>query len=148
MLGKRGLKLESAGPGTLAENSTIPVTRTIAPYDLTDALSGLTTTSAAIDTGSVAKALRTITTTFRHTPAAVRATVRSVSRISTTIASRDNEIHSLLGASNNVSMILARRDAEITTLLDDGSTPVRGHQRAAAGRRRACSEPRPGWRNS
>ena len=97
------------------------MTRTIPPYDLTDALSGLTTTSSAIDTASVAKALRTITTTFRHTPAAVGATVRSVSRISTTIASRDNEIHSLLGASNNVSMILARRNAEITTLLDDGS---------------------------
>jgi phospholipid/cholesterol/gamma-HCH transport system substrate-binding protein len=121
LLGKRGLKLSSAGPGNLRESSTIPLSRTTPPYDLNDALSGLTTTTAAIDTASFAKALRTISATFQNTPAAVRSTVRNVSRISTTIASRDDEIHSLLGAANNVSGVLAQRNVQITTLLGDGT---------------------------
>ena len=51
----------------------------------------------------------------------MRSTVRNVSRISTTIASRDDEIHSLLAASNNVSSVLAQRNVQITTLLSDGT---------------------------
>jgi phospholipid/cholesterol/gamma-HCH transport system substrate-binding protein len=121
VLGKRGLKLTSAGPGTLAEGATIPTSRTIAPYDLTDALSGLTTTESQIDTASMAKALETITNTLHDTPAPLAATVRSVSRISSTIASRDSEISGLLAASDNVSSILARRNVQITTLLSDGT---------------------------
>ena len=121
VLGKRGLKLVSAGPGALPEGATIPLARTTAPYDLTDALAGLTTTTSAIDTAAFANALRTITHTFQNTPASLQSTVRNVSRISATLASRDDELGTLLAASNNVSGILAQRDAQITTLLTDGA---------------------------
>lgn len=121
VLGKRGLKLTPAGTGRLADGATIPLSRTEPPYDLTDALSGLTTTTAAIDTNMLARALRTITGTFKNTPAAVQATIRNVSKISATLASRDAEISDLLAASSNVTGILAQRNREITTLLGDGS---------------------------
>jgi phospholipid/cholesterol/gamma-HCH transport system substrate-binding protein len=121
VLGKRGLKLTSDGSGTLPEGATIPLSRTTAPYDLTDALSQLTSTSQAIDVAEFAKALRTISATFQNTPAALRDTVRSVSQLSATIASRDDEIGTLLAAAHNVTGILAARDAQITTLLGDGS---------------------------
>lgn len=122
VLGKRGLKLVSSGAGPLRANSTIPRSRTVAPYDLTQALAGLTTTSAAIDTASFAKALRTITATFQNTPKALRSTATSVSRISTTIASRDQQLHTLLSAADNVTGILAQRNTQISTLLADGTT--------------------------
>ncbi len=121
VLGKRGLELDPSGAGTLADGGTIPLTRTEPPYDLTDALSGLTSTTAAIQTTTLARALRTITGTFRNTPAAVRATVRNVSKIASTIASRNSEISDLLNASSNVTGILAQRNHEITTLLGDGA---------------------------
>jgi phospholipid/cholesterol/gamma-HCH transport system substrate-binding protein len=122
LLGKRGLQLDSAGAGSLADGTTIPLRRTTAPYDLTDALSGLTHTTGAIDTAEFAKALRTISSAFQDTPASVRQAVRGVGRISRTIASRESQIHSLLAASNNVSGILAARNTQITRLLDDGTT--------------------------
>lgn len=121
VLGKRGLRLTPGGTGTLPDGGTIPLTRTEPPYDLTDALSGLTSTTAAIQTDELARALRTITGTFRNTPAAVRATVRNVSKIATTIASRNSEISDLLDASSNVTGILAQRNRQITTLLGDGA---------------------------
>ena len=51
----------------------------------------------------------------------MRATVRNVSKIATTIASRNSEISDLLDASNNVTGILAQRNRQITTLLGDGA---------------------------
>lgn len=121
LLGKRGLELDSAGAGTLARGTTIPLKHTKPPYDLTDALSGLTTTTGAINTAEFAKALRTLSTAFQHTPKSVARAVRGVGRISQTVASRDGAIHSLLAASHTVSDILAQRKGQITTLLHDGS---------------------------
>ena len=121
LLGKRGLELDSAGPGSLASGATIPLHRTTPPYDLTDALSGLTDTTSAIDTAQFATALRTISSAFKDTPASVHRAVRGVSRISRTIAARESQIRSLLAASNNVSGILAQRNTQITKLLDDGT---------------------------
>ncbi len=121
LLGKRGLELDPSGAGTLASGATIPLSRTEPPYDLTEALDGLTSTTAAIQTTTLARALRTITGTFRNTPTAVRATVRSVSKIASTIASRNSEISDLLDASNTVTGVLAQRNHQITTLLGDGA---------------------------
>lgn len=121
VLGKRGLRLTPNGSGVLPAGGTIPLTRTEPPYDLTDALSGLTSTTAAIQTDTLARALRMITGTFRNTPAAVRATVRNVSKVASTIASRNSEISDLLDASNTVTGVLAQRNREITTLLGDGA---------------------------
>lgn len=121
LLGQRGLTLTSVGSGSLNDGATIPDTRTTAPYDLTNALSDLTTNTAAIDTASFAQALRTITATLDKTPDSVRTTVRAVSTISNTIAARDAQISSLFAAANNVSSILDSRTAQITKLLGDGT---------------------------
>lgn len=122
LLGKRGLTLDSAGSGTMRNGATIPDTRTTPPYNLTDALAELSTNTAAIDTASFAKALRTITAVLKKTPAPLGTTVRAVSKISETIASRDADITSLFAAANNVSGILDSRTAQIRKLLGDGTT--------------------------
>ena len=121
LLGKRGLKLVTAGPGNLRESSTIPLSRTTPPYDLNDALSGLTTTTAAIDTASFARRCARSRRRSRTHPPPCAAPCATSAASRTTIASRDDEIHSLLAASNNVSGVLAQRNVQITTLLSDGT---------------------------
>ncbi|MEV7397083.1 MCE family protein [Aeromicrobium sp. NPDC092404] len=122
LLGKRGLRLTSAGPGTLDPGRVVPVARTEGPYDLTEALSGLTQTTGAIDTAQVAKALETLTETFGGTAPALQSAVQGLSDISAQVADRDDSVKALLGSAETVTSVLADRNEQIRLLLKDGST--------------------------
>lgn len=118
-LGRKFLELQPAGEGTLDDQ--IPLSRTRAPYDVTQALSDLTTTSQEIDTRQLAKSFDVVSDTFSDTPPELRATLRGVSQLGRVIAARDGELRSLLAHASGVTGVLAERNLQVTRLLVDGN---------------------------
>ncbi|MEU9054779.1 MCE family protein [Streptomyces sp. NPDC048384] len=120
ILGAKYLALHPKGGGRLAPGSEIPLKRTIPAYDVVQAFSDLTTTSEKVDTDRVAKALDTISTTFEDSPSEVRASLKGLSQISRTVASRDKALRELLDRANGVTGVLADRSDDFTALVKDG----------------------------
>ncbi|MEB8341191.1 MCE family protein [Streptomyces endophyticus] len=120
ILGAKYLALRPKGPGQLKPGSEIPLSRTTAAYDVVEAFSDLTRTTERVDTGRLAKALNTLSTTFEDSPAEVRASLKGLSKISRTVASRDKELRTLLGHANGVTGVLAEHTDDFTTLIKDG----------------------------
>ncbi|MEV6999451.1 MCE family protein [Streptomyces sp. NPDC093982] len=120
ILGAKYLALHPKGGGQLAPGSEIPLKRTIPAYDVVQAFSDLTTTSEKVDTDRVAKALDTISTTFEDSPSEVRASLKGLSQISRTVASRDKALRGLLDRANGVTGVLADRSDDFTALVKDG----------------------------
>ncbi len=120
ILGAKYLALHPKGPGQLKAGSEIPLKRTVPAYDVVQAFSDLTTTTEEVDTDRLAKALDTISTTFEDSPAEVQASIKGLSRISRTVASRDKALKELLDHANGVSGVLAERSDDFTALVKDG----------------------------
>ncbi|MFN2495446.1 MAG: MCE family protein [Pseudonocardiaceae bacterium] len=121
LLGAKAVRLDPGGERALDPDQPIPLARTAAPYDVVEALSGLSGALQEIDIGQLEQSLRTLSDTFRDTPDEVRGTLDGLSRLSRTIASRDQEIHQLLAGTHNVSRVLADHNAEFERLLADGN---------------------------
>jgi phospholipid/cholesterol/gamma-HCH transport system substrate-binding protein len=121
VLGQKYLSLEPAGGGELDEGDEIPLSRTAAPFDVQDAVGGLAETVDKIDTTQLAQAFTTIADTFRDSPAEVSASLNGLSRLSTTIASRDAQLTALLARTRTVTGVLAERDTEFQRLVADGN---------------------------
>lgn len=121
VLGRKFLMLTPDGPGQLSPSDVIPVSRTSSPYDVSEAFQGLATTVGQIDTVQLEKSFRTLADTFRDTPADVRASLTGLSRLSRTIASRDQELQVLLKRSSVVTLALSQRDQDLTAFLADTS---------------------------
>ena len=121
VLGRKYLELDPAGTAEQRPGSTIPLNRTLTPYDIYPAFSDLTKTFGAIDTSQLGKALETIAQTFSGTPPQVRSTLQGLSRLSETIASRDQALRTLLARANDVTGVLADQDAQISKLITDGN---------------------------
>lgn len=121
ILGQKALKLTPAGAGELSEDAPIPRSRTLAPYDLPDALETLTDKSEAIDTPKLAEALDTISSTLDGKAPQLRAAMDGVNRLSRTLKSRDEELRSLLSHANGVSGVLAERAQQLRLLIGDGN---------------------------
>lgn len=119
LLGSMFLALEPAGPGQLAEGSTIPVERTTSPYDVVEAFTGLADTAGAIDTDQLAAALTTMADLTRTTPESFRAALDGVSALSRTIAAKNDRINTLLVNLQRVSSVLDERDGDIVALMRD-----------------------------
>ncbi|MDQ8705470.1 MCE family protein [Streptomyces sp. LHD-70] len=119
ILGAKYLSLEPEGPGQLAAGSEIPIRRTTPAYDVVTAFSDLTTTTEKVDTARLAKAMDTISATFEDSPAEVKASIKGLSRISRTVASRDEKLRELLDHANGVTDVLADRSDEFGTLVKD-----------------------------
>jgi len=120
-LGKKFLDLAPAGDGELDGGGHIPLARTTAPYDITQALQTLSTTTGEIDTAQLARSLDTVAQTFANTPESLRTALDGVSRLSTTIATRDQALRDLLRQADGVTAVLAERDQQIVTLMSDGN---------------------------
>ncbi len=125
LLGAMYLSLEPSGSGQLSAGSEIPVDRTSSPYDVIDAFSGLGKTSEQIDTDQLAKSLTTLADLTRNTPEEFRNALDGVSRLSSTIASRDDRINSLLKNLKRVSGVLDDRDQDIVGLMKDSDVLFR-----------------------
>lgn len=119
-LGTKELALTSAGDGTLAPGSTIPLARTSSPYDLSQILSTLTTKASQVNANQAAQALDTIAATLKDTPPELRAALSGVRGLSQTIASRDTALTQLMSAASRVTGVLATRAQQVQALIADG----------------------------
>ncbi|MZF84205.1 MCE family protein [Streptomyces sp. SID5643] len=120
ILGAKYLALHPGGRGQLEPGSEIPLKRTVPAYDVVQAFSDLTTTTEKVDTDRLAKALDTISTTFEDSPQEVRASIKGLSKISRTVASRDKALKELLDHANGVTGVLADRSGDFSALVKDG----------------------------
>lgn len=120
-LGTKYLALEPRGEGRLESGTEIPLTRTRAPYDVTQVLSDLTTTTQRIDVEQMARSFDTMAAAFHSTPEELRSTLRGVSRLAQVIASRDEALRRVLANARSVSGVLAQRNAQIASLVTDGN---------------------------
>ena len=61
-----------------------------------------------------------MSTTFQNSPPEVRASLRGLSRLSRTVAARDDDLRELVRHTSRVSGVLADHTREFTKLIDDG----------------------------
>ena len=89
---------------------------------MVDAFSDLTTTTQQIDSGQLAQSLETLATTFKDSPADVKASLDGLSRLSETIASRDDQLRELLSRASAVSGTVASRNDQVASLIQNGDS--------------------------
>lgn len=121
LLGQKYLALEPAGSGELDPDTPIPVSRTRSPYDVAEALSGLSETVGEIDTPRLAESMRVLSDTFANSPQEIRGALKGLTRLSRTISSRDAQLKQLLGNTNEVTSVLADRRNAFSRLVSDGN---------------------------
>jgi phospholipid/cholesterol/gamma-HCH transport system substrate-binding protein len=121
VLGRKFLMLTPEGSGQLSSSDVIPLTRTSSPYDISEAFQGLASTVDQVDSKQLEKSFRTLADTFRDTPDDVKASLTGLSRLSRTIASRDQQLQLLLKRSSTVTLALSQRDQDLTAFMSDSS---------------------------
>jgi phospholipid/cholesterol/gamma-HCH transport system substrate-binding protein len=124
LLGERVLTLESAGSGRLHPMDVIPTDRTSSPYSLTDAVSDLTTNTAATDTAALNHSLDTLSKTIDQIAPQLGPTFDGLTRLSETINSRNENLGDLLKSASDVTGILSERSTKINTLILDANDLV------------------------
>ena len=85
------------------------------------AFGDLAEVNESIDTDQLATALDTMATEFQNTPEEVRGSLDGLSRLSRTIASRDDQLRELLDSTREVTEVMASRDAELEQLINDAN---------------------------
>ena len=117
LLGERVLALESAGSGTLAPNTVIPISRTSSPYSLTDAVSELTANTAGTNTESLNQSLDTLAATLDQIAPQLGPTFDGVSRLSRSLNNRNESLAELLKTAGDVTGIFSERSQQVNTLI-------------------------------
>jgi phospholipid/cholesterol/gamma-HCH transport system substrate-binding protein len=120
LLGEKYLELTPKGSGKMDGGDTIPVSRTNGSYDIVATLSELTTTTEAINIPKLSQALTTLGDTVNSASPHIRSTFNGLSRISQSIASRDESIQQLLGRAGRVTDLLSQRRGDLVTLMKQG----------------------------
>ena len=121
VLGRRNLTILPHGPGRIEPGGSIANENTVSPYSLSDALEGATDTLAKTDTDQLNTALEVLTSTFSQTPEQVRGAVDGISRLSKSIADRDNALRDLLSRANAVSKVVGDRSQQLNQMLVDAN---------------------------
>ena len=119
VLGRKYISLTPDGDGTLSKE--IPSSRTTSPFDISPAFQGLARDAGQIDTRQLATSFTTLADAFRSSPADVRASLDGLSRLSRTIASRDDRLKALLDHSRGVTQVLAARDRDLIGFTSDSN---------------------------
>lgn len=119
LLGQKYLALDPQGSEILGPKDTIPLSRTSSPYDVIDAFSAAASTINDIDTDQLATSMKTLSEAFSETPDNIRASLDGVSRLSETVASRDQELKRLFAATGETSKVLADRNEQFNKLITD-----------------------------
>ena len=121
LLGRKFLSLNPTGDGVQDPNQPIPRTRTVTPYDVTEAFNGLADTVGAIDTKQLAESFTAISDTFKNSPEHVRSALDGLSALSKTVSSRDSQIAELLANAKTLTTTLANSNEDFSKLIDDGN---------------------------
>lgn len=121
LLGTKYLNLTPAGPGQMDSGSTIPMSRTRTTYDVVSTLNQLTTRTEQLDTDQLATALKTLAGTVDASAPEVHQSFTGISRLSQSIASRNQEVTALLKHADSVTKLLATRKDDLVTLMKEAS---------------------------
>lgn len=121
LLGAKYLAIDSVGSKSQDSGAMIKKSRTTSPFDVYPAFTKLTDTIDEINTPQLQKALGVLSDDFSGTADSVGPVVRGLSRLSTTIASRDTKLRNLLSRANQVTGVLAARDADLQKLISDSN---------------------------
>lgn len=119
LLGAMFLALTPKGTGQLPKNSTIPVARTVAPYDVVMAFSELSETTGQIDIPQLSKSLDALSELSEGTSEEFQGAIRGVSSLSRNLAARDDQVNTLLVGLKKVTGVLNSRNKELETLFKD-----------------------------
>lgn len=117
LLGEKFLNITSKGSGEMKSGSTIPLARTDVSYDIVGTLGTLTTTTEEIDKDTLTDALGTLAETVDAAAPEVRSSFTGLSRLSKSIASRDEDIETLLSRARNVTKLLDERKGDLVGLM-------------------------------
>ncbi len=119
LLGEKFLNIKPEGSGAMPGGATIPMSRTDVTFDIVGTLGQLTTQTEQTDKETLTKALNTLAETMDAAAPEVKSSFSGLSRLSTTIASRDEEIETLLQRSRNVTELLDERKGDLVALMKD-----------------------------
>lgn len=125
LLGSMFMALTPKGSGQLPKDSTIPVDRTLAPYDVVQAFSGLSETTDKIDIPQLSKSLDALSEISQNTPVEFRGAIKGVSDLSRNLAARDDQLNTLLAGLKKVTGVLNSRNQELETLFKDSDVLFR-----------------------
>ena len=117
LLGEKFLNITPKGSGSLPGGSTIPLVRTDVAFDIVGTLGTLTTQTEETNKENLTQALNTLAETIDAAAPEVRSSFTGLSRLSTSIATRDEEIEQLLNRSRNVTALLNERKGDLVTLM-------------------------------
>ena len=117
ILGKRVMEIEPRGTKMLPVNGVMALEQSTTPYQLYDAFSDLTTTTAGWDLETVKRSLNVLSETLDASEPELKAALDGVARFSDTIGKRDNEFKDLLAQANKVAGVLGNRSEQINRLL-------------------------------
>jgi phospholipid/cholesterol/gamma-HCH transport system substrate-binding protein len=117
LLGNKAIDVTPLGAGQL--HGPIPLTRTVSPYQLPDAVGDLTATISGLDTNELSASLATLSDTLRDTPPQLKLAVDGVARFSQTINQRDEQLRGLLENARKATTVLADRTDTIVRLIHD-----------------------------
>ncbi|MFN2562548.1 MAG: MCE family protein [Jatrophihabitans sp.] len=121
VLGNLFMQIESAGPGRMPENSTIPVSRTVVPYTLLGALDAFGEFSKKTDLPTLQASLRTLSTTISGVaPQDVKAALRGLADVSSTLAGKQGEVRNVLQAADSIVQTLNKNSGALVGLLMQG----------------------------
>ena len=115
VLGQKYLAIEPRGDEPLDPGT--PITDTVSPYDVIDAFSDATRQVEELNTDSVAQSISSLREAFSGTAGNMGPALDGISRLSQTIASRDQQVQRLLAATKDTSQILADRNQEFVRLI-------------------------------
>ena len=121
VLGNLFMQIESAGPGTLHEGATIPLSRTTVPYSLVGALQSFAKFGNGTNTAQLSTSLKTLASTVGAiAPADAKAVLNGLTSISETLASKQAQISQILDASNAIVTTLNANSGSLVQLLLQG----------------------------
>ncbi len=117
LLGEKFLNIVPAGSGQLPAGATIPISRTDAGADIVGTLGQLTTQTEQTNKEDLTTALNSLAEVIDTAAPEVQSSFSGLSRLSSTIATRDEEIEKLLARSRNVTTLLDERKGDLVTLM-------------------------------
>ncbi|TWH02703.1 phospholipid/cholesterol/gamma-HCH transport system substrate-binding protein [Nocardioides sp. J9] len=121
LLGQHYVALTPAGTEPLRAGATIPLERTTTPMNIVPTLQQATGTLAGIDTDRLAEAFDSLAEVVEAAAPEAQGALDGLSRLSTTLASRDAQVRRLFRDAEQVTEVLAARDSELAELLGDTS---------------------------
>jgi phospholipid/cholesterol/gamma-HCH transport system substrate-binding protein len=117
ILGKRVMEIDTRGNKLLPVGATLPLEQSTTPYQLYDAFSDLTKTTAGWDLDAVKKSLNVLSETLDQSSPELAKALDGVARFSDTIGKRDTEFKLLLAQANKVASVVGNRSEQINRLL-------------------------------